>query len=305
METGLIFNIQRYSVHDGPGIRTTVFLKGCPLGCRWCHNPEGADAEPVLSLLPGRCIGCGACVPVCPHGLGGRLGSAAEEQGARTVCEHCGACVEVCPSGARTLVGRHYTVDELLCEVGKDQVFYEESGGGVTFSGGEPVASESSAFLLACLKDCRESGFHTAVDTSGAVVQGTLLQVAALADLILYDLKLMDDALHREYVGAGNQLILENLQALSAAGSDIWIRVPLIPGITDGQENLEETAAFVASLPNRHPVHLLPYHKVGRDKYRRLGRVYPMADLETSTPDVLAEMARRVRAFDLEVQVGG
>jgi pyruvate formate lyase activating enzyme len=307
METGLVFNIQRFSVHDGPGIRTTVFLKGCPLSCWWCHNPESKDTKPLVSILPERCIGCEACLEVCPNHLASPLDhvSLSGNEGSGR-CARCGACAEVCPSGARTLIGKPYPVDELMRELDKDQVFYDESGGGITFSGGEPLAPKRNAeFLLACLEACRDRGHHTAVDTCGYVPRDTLLRAASLADLFLYDLKLMDDELHQRYTGVSNRLILENLMALSNAGGTVWIRVPLIPGINDDKKNLEATADFVSSLPRSHPMHLLPYHKVGGDKYRRLGETYSLNHIEPPEKQYSSTIAELLRAKGLEVRLGG
>jgi pyruvate formate lyase activating enzyme len=307
MVTGVVFNIQRFSIHDGPGIRTTVFMKGCPLSCWWCHNPESRDARPAVSLLPERCIECESCVDVCPTGLahpiapGSGNGQPTDEQ-----CLRCGKCAEACPSGARTLIGSSYTVDSLLRELDKDELFYDESGGGVTFSGGEPIMpSRNSEFLLACLAACRERGFHRAVDTAGYVARDKLLEVAELTDLFLYDLKHMDDALHQHYVGVSNTIILENLKALAEAGCDVWIRVPLIPGINDDEANVEATATFVASLGRPYPIHLLPYHKVGGDKYRRIGMEYLLKNVEPPKEEHTAAIADRMRSFGPEVKIGG
>jgi pyruvate formate lyase activating enzyme len=303
--TGVVFNIQRFSVHDGPGIRTTVFLKGCPLRCSWCHNPEGMEALPVVSLAPERCIACAACIDACPHELTGPLDGCTGLHAAMVGCDRCGLCAEVCGSEARTLLGRHTTVEELVAEVTRDRVFYEESGGGVTFSGGEPVTPANLEFLLASLRACKAAGLHCAVDTSGFASRETVLEVATWTDLILYDLKLMDDARHRETTGVSNRLILENLRALSEAGQDLWIRVPLIPGVNDHVANLEATAAFVASLPGRHPVHLLPCHHIGQDKYRRLGLAYPLAEARGQSRKDVSSLAARMQAHGLEVRVGG
>ena len=204
------------------------------------------------------------------------------------------------------MVGIPYTVDGLMRELDKDQIFYDESGGGVTFSGGEPVMPpKNSEFLRSCLESCRDRGYHRSVDTSGYVHGETLLEIATLTDLFLYDIKHMDDALHRRYVGVPNGLILENLRSLSRAGANVWVRVPLIPGINDDEKNIDETAKFVASLDSPYPVHLLPYHKVAGDKYRRLGQPYTLEDIDPPETEHTEEIAQRLRSFGLEVKIGG
>jgi pyruvate formate lyase activating enzyme len=307
MTTGVLFNIQRFAVHDGPGIRTTVFLKGCPLSCPWCHNPESRPFGPVLSIIPDRCVVCGSCLEVCPLGLARAPSPDPTVYGTDPKhCLRCGACTEACPSGARTLIGKTYTVDTLIEDLDRDRVFYDESGGGVTFSGGEPVTpGRNVEFLLASLEACRAKGLHRAVDTSGFAPRDSLLAVAELTDLFLYDLKLMDTDLHRRWVGVGNRLILENLEALAKTDSEIWIRVPLIPGVNDDLENLEATARFVASLAKPCPIHLLPYHRIGGDKYRRLAESYPMNDVLPPTREHTGEVAAGLRSFGLEVKIGG
>lgn len=301
MVSGVIYNIQRYSTHDGPGIRTTVFMKGCPLSCWWCHNPEGRDIKPDHSIVASRCISCGECVDACPEG------AALLTPDGPTVdlnhCIHCGVCAEVCPTEARSFIGREISVEELLLEVGKDRIFYEESGGGVTFSGGEPLMQLD--FLLAALDACREHCYQTVVDTSGFASPDALERVAARADLLLFDLKHMDDAVHRHYVGASNVRILENLTQLAKMDQDVWVRLPLIPGVNDDEENINATAAFLSSLEKQFPLHLLPYHRVGSDKYRRMGKPYPMSGLEPPSEEQTAVIAEHMRSYGIEVRVGG
>lgn len=298
---GIVFDITRYAIHDGPGIRSTVFFKGCPLSCPWCHNPESRAAMPELCLTPQRCVNCGACVQACPHGA-----IAPHEEVLNTdtgKCARCGTCVEACPSGARRMAGHEMSVAEVLAEVEKDRIFYDESHGGVTFSGGEPLMQAD--FLRACLEACRQRGYHTTLDTCGYARIETVLSVAATTNLVLYDLKLMDDARHRQYAGVSNAPILDNLRALDARGHALWIRVPLIPGINDDDDNLSATAAFVQSLRTRPPLHLLPYHRAGSDKYQRFGKRYTMAGTPPHTRERLAEIAGRLAALGLDVKVGG
>ena len=301
MQNGLVFNIQKYSVHDGPGIRTTVFLKGCPLHCPWCHNPEGISRRREIVVLEGRCLGCGHCRLAC------RYGSAIPGEGAlparSDLCEVCGACVEACPTQARQVVGEELSVSQVLQSVLQDWIFYEESGGGVTFSGGEPLSQP--AFLRGLLEACRRRGLHTAVDTCGLAQPEDLLAVAALTDLFLYDLKLMDDAKHRRYTGVSNALILENLQALGRKHGRIWLRVPIVPGINDEPADLEPAARFAAGVPGVQQVNLLPFHRTGLPKSQRLGQNSGLAEVQ---PPSAAAMTRAVGIFKsagLTVKQGG
>jgi pyruvate formate lyase activating enzyme len=301
MTHGLIFDIKKYSIHDGPGIRTTVFFKGCPLSCWWCHNPESQSPQREVMLYDNRCIRCGACVDACPqHAVTWRDGEPITD---RVVCERCGACLPVCYSDGREIVGREMSVDQVMREIESDRAFYDQSRGGVTFSGGEPLLQRD--FLLALLQACRGRELHTAVDTSGFASWDTLDRVRACADLFLYDLKLIDDERHREFTGVSNQPILRNLHSLSALNHAIVIRVPVVPGLNDDVDSIRALAEFVAALPNRHPIELLPYHHIAVDKYLRLGKPYRL--FETRRPDAaqLDEIARQLQQFDLPVDVGG
>jgi len=300
MHTGLVFNIQKYSLHDGPGIRTTVFLKGCPLRCGWCHNPESRAPGPEISWSEVRCVRCSQCWEACPQAAADRPASPEID---RQRCLRCGQCVAVCPTGARELVGRQRTVAEVMAEVLQDRIFYDESGGGVTLSGGEPLMQpEFSRELLAA---CRAQGLHTAVDTCGYGRGEDLLALAAVTDLFLYDVKILDDDRHRQYTGASNVVILENLKALCRVRADVWIRVPVIPGFNDDVRDVEATAAWVASLGNVRQLHLLPYHALGKNKAERVGLVPDMAPAAGPADDHLEALAERARAYGLEVQIGG
>ena len=305
MKTATIFNIQRFSLHDGPGIRTTVFVKGCPLRCAWCHNPESVDPRPEPMLNAGRCIGCGACLPVCEPGLTARL----DRQGAvpfpGEACLRCGKCAVVCPTEARQMSGEKWEVSELLDELRRDSVYHDESAGGVTFSGGEPLASSNAAFVLACLRELKEQGVHTAVDTCGSVKTETLLAAAETSDLVLFDLKIMDPVRHKQATGQGNALILHNLTELLTAGHEVWIRVPLIPGQTSDRKNLLAAAEFLGNQEHIPPVYLLPYHGTGADKYRRLGRTNPLPDVQELASAEIESCAEIFRAQGLNVQIGG
>ncbi len=299
--TGRIFNIQRCSVHDGPGIRTTVFLKGCPLSCTWCHNPEGIDEAPVLMISADRCIDCRACVEACPVEVGGA--APAGDSWDRDACTRCGSCVDACPADARELAGREVGIGELVDVLERDRVFFDSSGGGVTFSGGEPLAQPE--FLIECLRECRRRGLHTAVDTCGLAPRGHLLEVAELADLVLYDLKHMDPARHRTETGADNRIILDNLRALSESEVEIWVRIPLIPGFNHDRENIEDTATFLDKLSRRHRVYVLPYHEFADGKRARMEEPGDRNAVPAPDPEMLAAVAEKLANHDLEVIVGG
>ncbi len=296
--SGVIFDVQRYSVHDGPGIRTTVFLKGCPLSCLWCHNPESWQREPEIRVYASRCTDVGACRVACPEGLADGPNIPDPSR-----CRRCGLCAEACPTGARQLVGRVVGVPDVLEAIERDRPFYDESGGGVTFSGGEPLYQPR--FLAACLAEARRRGIRTAVDTSGFASQAVVRAVAPLTDLFLYDVKVLDPVRHLQYTGVPLEPILRNLRALDAAGAQIWLRVPLVPGYNDDPANLEALGLLAASLRNVRRVHLLPYHQLGADKFERLGRAAPMTPLTPPSADAVDEAASYLRIFDLDVRVGG
>jgi len=299
--TGRVFNIQRCSVHDGPGIRTSVFLKGCPLSCSWCHNPEGIDEAPVLMISADRCVTCGSCSEACPVENGGAV--PAGQLWDRGACTRCGSCVEACPADARELAGHDYGVDELVDELERDRVFFETSGGGVTFSGGEPLAQ--AGFLIDCLRECRRRGLHTTIDTCGLAPKETLIEVARGADLLLYDLKHMDPIRHRSETGSDNCLILDNLRTLSESDVDVWIRVPLIPGFNHDHENIEATGAFLEGLPRRHRVFVLPYHGIATGKRSRLEETTAESGLQSPDAETLSSVAELLTHHNLDVTVGG
>ena len=296
VSTGTVFNIQRYSIHDGPGIRTTIFLKGCPLNCWWCQNPESQLTEQETVFREDRCIGCGACSTICPsHVIQIKNGLPVTE---KEKCILCGKCIEKCPALAREMIGKKLTTEEVIKEIEKDLVFYEESGGGVTFSGGEPL--KQSEFLESLLNGCRKKKIHTAVDTSGYISWEILNKINSKVDLFLYDLKIMDNERHKKYTGVSNEIILENLKKLSSIHNNIFIRFPVIPGINDDYQNIRETGEFLSSLKIAQ-VNLLPYHYIGVDKYRRLGRTYKLATTQPPSEEKLSEVSAILRKFNLNV----
>ncbi len=299
--TGRIFNLMRYATHDGPGIRTTVFLKGCPLSCWWCHNPENWSHVPSEIYLAERCTGCGDCMEACPENALSRTASGVLAEPAR--CRHCGRCVAACPAGARESTVRQAGVAELVREIASDIPFYEQSGGGVTFSGGEPLGQPE--FLMALLEACGRLEIHRAVDTSGHADRRVLMEAARLTELFLYDLKTVDPDRHRAATGVDNGRILENLRWLSGAEADIIIRIPVIPGVNDDEESVAGFGGFLAGLPRRHPVNLLPYHRTAAGKFKKLGLVYRGAQTQAPSGERVADIARCLSGFGLTVTVGG
>ena len=300
--TGRVFDIKRYSIHDGPGIRTTVFLKGCALNCLWCHNPESIAAGPELMHWPARCRRCYSCLQACP-----KQAITKDAAGAvvvdRQKCDVCGECAEACLYDAMQVVGRTMSVDEVLAEAEKDRVFYEQSGGGVTLSGGDPAVQ--SAFAAAILDACRARGLRTAIDTAGFTKNGTLDRLAAKTDLLLFDLKLMDEARHREFTGVPNAPILGNIERLAASGPEIWVRVPLVRGVNDDDDNIRRTIMFLLSLKTVRRVGLLPYHAGGIDKAGRIGKGAQFRKFEAPAEERLDAIEAAFREAGFEVHRGG
>lgn len=261
----VIFDVQRNSCVDGPGIRTTIFFKGCNLSCAWCHNPEGQGQKPELMFYENRCSGCNKCNEVCPFSL--------------KKCDDCGRCALVCPTGARVIVGKECTVDEVIRVAKKDIRFYESSGGGVTFSGGECMLRID--FLNEALMKCKAFGIHTAVDTAGDIPFEYFERILPYTDLFLYDIKTIDNEKHKKYTGVGNKLILKNLERLIRSGARVWVRIPIIPTVNDSIEEMRAIRERLIEYGYPEKVELLPYHAMGAHKYHALG----MHPCNFSVPD--------------------
>ncbi len=299
MIKALVFDIKRYAIHDGPGIRTSIFFKGCPLRCWWCHNPEGQEPYPEMMYYENRCIICGTCEKVCPLKavsiVDGRVVTN------RKLCDNCGVCVEYCPTGARELAGKWYTIQELLEEAEADRPFYEESGGGVTISGGEPLMQHE--FVIRFLEELKRVEIYTAVDTSGYVSKEIMKNVSRFTDLFLYDLKVMDPQKHLLYTGVRNDIILNNLKLLDELGARIWVRFPLIPGVNDDEANVRAMGEFVSNLKGVEQLNILPYHPLGVSKAERLGK--EQKRFEKPNRQLIDKIMNILEEYGLLVKVGG
>lgn len=277
---GMTSNVQRFSTEDGPGIRTTVFFKGCPLHCDWCHNPEGISPRAELMWYDVRCIGARDCLHACPEDALELTPRGMQID--RVKCTVCGNCTEACPSAALEVIGREWTPEELFAEVQKDTVFYNNSSGGVTLSGGEPM--NQAGFVIALARLCHESGLHLALDTCGAAAWNWYERILPLLDMVLYDLKIFDAKRHQSGTGVNNDLILENARRIAAAGMPMWIRTPIIPGYTSDIANITALGDFIASkLPTVERWDLLAYTNLGQPKYHRLGRPYALEGVPLMT----------------------
>jgi len=289
---GLVSDIQRFSVHDGPGIRTTVFLKGCNLRCSWCHNPETLRPKPELQFLPEKCIGCGTCLEACPQGAHALVDGRRVFH--RERCVGCGTCAESCYAQALVLIGKEMSAEDVVAEVLEDRVFYENSGGGVTLSGGEPLFQRD--FACEVLRLARSEGIHTAIETSMAWPWEHAAPILPDTDLVMVDIKLMDSVRHQDWTGAPNEQILENARRLSHEPRPLIVRTPVIPGVNDTPDEVGRIADLIAGFPNLEYYELLPYHPLGTGKYQSLGMEYKLAGLKRPEGDqmrMLAEVARR------------
>ncbi|MBI3957338.1 MAG: glycyl-radical enzyme activating protein [Chloroflexi bacterium] len=301
---GLLLDIDKFASHDGPGIRTTVFLKGCPLSCLWCHSPESRLSQPELLVQDERCDGCWFCIDECPHDAISRETKGEREVAVlnRSLCDACGRCAEVCYAGALKVAGSRVTVGEVVSRVEKDLPFFRNSGGGVTLSGGEPARQPhfSYNFLMAC----QERGIHTALETTGYAKWEVISSLATVTDLFLYDVKLVDPASHRKLTGVPNELILENLRKLAALGSEIHVRVPCITGINDSPEQIGAISRFVSGIGLSQIV-LLPYNGAAGAKYEWIERAFALGNRETQSEETMHRLADICRQDGLNVQIGG
>ncbi|MGI6424248.1 MAG: glycyl-radical enzyme activating protein [Tepidanaerobacteraceae bacterium] len=302
-QKGRIFNIQHYSIHDGPGIRTTVFLKGCPLRCLWCQNPESYTIHPQLFFIREKCSGCGMCITACSHGAIQLENGYAKTD--RNLCKNCGMCVEKCLNEARTIVGEEVTAGEVFAKIEKDKIFYDGSGGGATISGGEPLAQPE--FTKSILKLCREAGIHTVVETSGYAKEDIVFNVLKYADMVFHDLKHMNPEEHRKLTGVTNETILKNIKHLyHDMKKEIVVRMPIIPGYNDSDENIKEAARFILEeLDKSVYVHLLPFHRLGESKIERMEA--KKTSFSSNPPDdrSMEKLKQIMESYGLKAQIGG
>ena len=301
MKKGIIFDIKRYAIHDGPGIRTTVFFKGCPMRCLWCHNPEGLVPEPELAFIKTRCLqDCNECVESCARGALSRQDQDISMD--REKCDLCGDCVQVCPTEALEIVGRWMSVEEVMREIEKDMIFYDDSKGGVTFSGGEPLLQPE--FLNALLEECKKKGIHTSLDTSGYATLENLVRIKDKVDLFLYDIKMIDDEKHKKTTGVSNKSILDNLRKLSEKGNKIAVRIPVIPEINNADEDISKIAEFITTLEKIKEICLLSYHNIGRHKYEKLNRPFMMKKTEPLSEENKEKIKKKFEHFGFKVRIG-
>ncbi len=305
MAKGNVFNIQKFSIHDGPGIRTTVFLKGCPLACKWCHNPESLSREKQILINHDKCIRCGTCIKICPTNA---LYMEEDKLNLnKCLCNYCGDCEIVCIQEAIEVVGKEMTDDEVIAEVEKDKVFYDVTGGGVTFSGGEPFYQPK--FLAALVRKAKEKSLHVTIDTSGMTLWENIENVLDYVDLYLYDLKMIDSEKHKKYIGSNNKIILENLKRLDKEldkrEGSINLRLIMLKGINDSEEDINLILDFISDLNNISQINLLEYHTMGREKYSRLNLEYEMSGDEKPDDYRLKSIKKIFEKNNYQVVIGG
>ncbi|UCB59269.1 MAG: glycyl-radical enzyme activating protein [Thermoplasmatales archaeon] len=297
---GLIFDIKRFAVHDGPGIRTTIFLKGCPLSCWWCHNPEGLSNSQEIIYYDYKCMNCDKCINICQQ-------NALEEKNNKIVrnhkiCTSCGNCVEICPTASQQIIGQKISAENTIKEIEKDRIFFETSNGGVTFSGGEPLMQHE--FLKETLKLCKKRSIHTALDTSGFCHSDVFNTLIKFNDLFLYDLKIIDDQQHKKYTGVSNKKIIKNLDILQEKEKDIIIRFTIVKGITDTKENLRDIINLVSSFEKIKGIDLLPFHNVN-EKYQRIGKQNKLKDIKPPSSNDIKRIKKQFEQKDLNVRISG
>lgn len=302
MSTGLIFDIKKYAINDGPGIRMTIFFKGCNLNCQWCHNPESITTKVQKMYTASKCIGAEKCLDNCPNDA-----LKLTEEGIVTdfeVCNLCGKCAEVCPTKAFEMLGSHIPISDLMKKIDNEAIFFDQSGGGVTFSGGEPLMH--SEYLLKALKECGQRMYHRVVDTTALANLDTLLEVADNCEMFLVDLKLMDSQKHKEFTGVQNKKILSNITELAKTNCDILFRMPLIKGVNSDEVNIKETAKFINSLEgNRTQINLLPYHKVAENKMVKLGVAEDFIEFEEPSAAEMESIISLFAEYGIKASVGG
>jgi len=296
---GVLFNIQRYSLHDGPGIRTIPFFKGCPLGCKWCSNPESQHPQPELIYKKSDCIHCGKCIDVCKQHA---LSPANRFFIDREHCIQCGECTRVCPTQALEMKGRRMTVGEVIRELQKEENLFRRSEGGITLSGGEPLAQPEFAREL--LKACKEKGWHTAIETTGMAPKEVIEKIFPWIDLALTDIKSINPIIHEKNTGVKNRLILENLIRISFM-TKVIVRIPVIPGVNDNPDEIRSIADFARLMSGVDTIHLLPYHSFGENKYNLLGRIYPMGDAKSHSEEKMENLKKVVESMGFQCHIGG
>ena len=288
-----VFNIQRYSIHDGPGIRTTVFFKGCPLKCLWCHNPESQKFDSEIMIYKDRCISCGYCNTTCKN-------NAIDDNKKCVICEEC---AEICPTNARSLVGKEMSIDEIIKEVEKDRIFFDQSKGGVTLSGGEPLSQ--GEFLKDLVKKLKDKKIDVTIDTSGYSKWDIIKEINPYVDLFLYDLKIINDEKHKEYTGVSNEIILDNFKKLSNIAKDIIIRIPIIPTLNNSEEDIKDFIDFLKEVKNFNYIDLLPYHNISMEKYKRLNLKYEIEHIEKPTKEQMESIREKFQNEGFKVKIGG
>jgi len=300
MSNGLIFDIKRFAVHDGPGIRTTVFLKGCPLSCWWCHNPEGLFNKKEIIYNDYKCIGCDKCMDICSQNALSKIKNKLIRN--YKICLSCGKCVEICPTASQQIIGQEISAEKIVEELEKDRVYFDSSSGGVTFSGGEALMQH--VFLKETLKICKNRGIHTALDTSGYSSSEIFNTILDYTDLFLYDLKILDDRHHKKYTGVSNKSIIKNLETLQKKRKDVILRFTIINGITNTKENIRDILNLISSLKGIDEIDLLPFHNVN-EKYHRLGKEYKLKDINLPSKDDIIKIKELFEKRGLNVRIGG